>query len=90
MLRLLWSSIPDPAPSAPAGVADKVNTVLSLVKWASLMASLAVLLGSGALLFAGERGHGGGMSPQLKSTIGSVLVVLIIVGSASQLVQWMS
>ena len=90
MIHMLLSSIPDPAPSAPAEVAAKVTTVLGLVKWTSLMAALAVLLGSGALLFAAERGHGGGMSPQLKSTLGSVLVVLIVVGSASQLVQWLS
>jgi hypothetical protein len=86
----LLASIPDPPPSAPAAMQAKVATALGLVKWVSLMAALGVLLGAGALLFAAERGHGSGLSPQLKSTLGAVCVVLIIVGSAAQLVEFMS
>lgn len=82
--------IPNPPPVPPAGVAEKVNKVLGLIKWGSLMAALAVLFGAGGLLFASERGHGSGLSPQLKSTLGSVMVVLVIVGAATQIVQFLS
>ena len=67
-----------------------MNTVLGLAKWVSLMSALGVLLGAGMLLFAAERGHGSGLSPQLKSTLGGVAVVLVIVGSAAQIVEFLS
>ena len=90
MFTRLIEDIPDPAPSAPPALADKVYAVLGIVKWGSLMAALAVLLGAGVALFAGERGHGSGLSPQLKSLVGSVFVVLVLVGAASQIVSFLS
>jgi hypothetical protein len=90
LLHRLSGDIPDPAPSAPPALAAKVAAVLGIVKWTSLMAVLAVLLGTGVVLLAAERGHGAGLSPRLRSTIGSALVVLVVVGTASQLVSFLS
>ena len=90
VLAVALAGLPDPPPSAPAGLADKANTVLGLIKWVSLMSALAVLMGAGGLLFAAERGHGGGLSDRMKSTLGSVLVALVVVGAASAIVSFLS
>lgn len=90
VLVVALAGLPDPPASAPAGLADKANTVLGLIKWVSLMSALAVLMGAGGLLFAAERGHGGGLSDRMKSTLGSVLVALVVVGAASAIVSFLS
>src|SRR4051812_26154348 len=84
------SDVADPAASAPAGLVSKVNIVLGLIKWASLVAVLALLLGAGAVAMAGDRGHGGGMSPELKSTVMKAVAALVVVGSASAIVNFVS
>ena len=88
--EFLGQVVPDPAPSAPAEFAAKVSTAISWAKWASLAIVMLVLSGSGGLLFAESRGMGSGISPELKSKLGAVVVVLIIVGSAAQIIQFMS
>jgi hypothetical protein len=90
VVELVSQAIPNPSPSAPAAFADKVSTAISWAKWASLAIVMAVLSGSGAMLFAESRGAGSGISPELKSKLGAVVVVLIIVGSASQIITFLS
>ncbi len=82
--------VPNPPPSAPGDLQSRAATIVGLAKWISLICALAILAGSGALLFAGERGMGSGISPELKSKLGMVVVVLLIVGASTQIVQFLS
>jgi hypothetical protein len=83
-------AIPDPAPSAPGRFVEKWSLVIAVVKWISLGIAMVVLSGSGAFLFAESRGMGSGVSPELKSKLGQVVLVLVIVGSAAQIIQFFS
>lgn len=89
-VQSLIAQIPDPTPSAPAALQAKTTLVLGMVKWGSLMAILGLLLAAGMISLAGDRGHGGGMSPELKSTVMKGVVALVIVASASQIVTFVS
>lgn len=89
-LDVIAQAIPNPPPAAPADLAAKAATAIGLVKWISIISALAVLAGAGTMLLAGERGHGGGISPDLKSKLGSVVVVLLIVGASTQIVQFLA
>jgi hypothetical protein len=89
-LDLVAQAIPNPPPAAPADLSSKAATAIGLVKWISIISALAVLAGAGTLLFAGEKGYGGGISPDLKSKLGSVVVVLLIVGASTQIVQFLA
>ena len=82
--------VPDPAPAAPAGLRAKTDLVLGLIKWASLIAVLGLLLASGMIALAGDRGYGGGMSPELKSSVMKGVIALVIVASASQIVTFVA
>ena len=78
--------VSDPDAQAPAGLKAKTDLVLGLIKWASLVAVLGLLLASGMIALAGDRGYGGGMSPELKSSVMKGVIALVIVASASQIV----
>ena len=82
--------ISDPDAQAPAGLQAKTDLVLGLVKWGSLIAVLGLLLASGMIALAGDRGYGGGMSPELKSTMMKAVVALVIVASAAQIVNFVA
>ena len=84
------SDVADPTASAPAGLVDKVNIVLGLIKWVSLAAVLGLLLAAGGVAVAGDRGHGAGLSPELKSTVLKAVAALVIVGSAAQIVNFVA
>ena len=86
----LVAQVTDPDAAAPAGLQDKTNVVLGLVKWGSLMAVLGLLLAAGMIALAGDRGYGGGMSPELKSSVMKGVIALVIVASASQIVTFVS
>ena len=66
------------------------DIVLGLVKWGSLIAVLGLLLASGMIALAGDRGYGGGMSPELKSSVMKGVIALVIVASASQIVTFVA
>lgn len=83
-------TIPNPPANAPTELRNKVNTALGLIKWASLMAVLAILLAAGTMVVAGDRGFGGGISPELKSKMIAAGIALVIIGSASQIVTFLS
>lgn len=89
-VQSLIAQIPDPTPNAPAALQAKTTLVLGMVKWGSLMAILGLLLAAGMISLAGDRGHGGGMSPELKSTVMKGVVALVIVASATQIVTFVS
>ena len=82
--------VPDPPAQAPAELKAKTATVLGMVKWGSLVAVLGLLLAAGMISLAGDRGYGGGMSPELKSSVMKAVVALVIVGSAAQIVTFVS
>jgi hypothetical protein len=84
----LLAQVADPTAAAPAGLAQKVNLVLGIVKWASLMGVLGLFLAGGLVIFAGDRGYGGGMSPELKSTVIKGGLALVLVASAAQIVNF--
>ena len=82
--------VSDPDAQAPAGLQAKTDLVLGLVKWGSLIAVLGLLLASGMVALAGDRGYGGGMSPELKSSVMKGVIALVIVASAAQIVTFVS
>ena len=84
------AAVPDPPAQAPAELKAKTATVLGMVKWGSLVAVLGLLLAAGMISLAGDRGYGGGMSPELKSSVMKAVVALVIVGSAAQIVTFVS
>jgi hypothetical protein len=84
------AQVSDPDPQAPAGLQAKTDIVLGLVKWGSLIAVLGLLLASGMIALAGDRGYGGGMSPELKSAVMKGVIALVIVASASQIVTFVA
>ena len=57
-------AVTDPDATAPAELQAKTNLVLGMVKWGSLMAVLGLFLAAGMISLAGDRGYGGGMSPE--------------------------
>jgi hypothetical protein len=84
------AQVSDPTADAPAGLKAKTDLVLGLVKWGSLIAVLGLLLASGMIALAGDRGYGGGMSPELKSSVMKGVIALVIVGSAAQIVTFVA
>ena len=88
--RAAASIVPDPDAAAPEQLKQKVDIVLGLVKYGSLIAVLAILLGAGMVAVAGDRGYGGGMSPELKSTVMKGVIALVIVASATQIVTFVA
>ena len=84
------AQVSDPDAQAPAGLKAKTDIVLGLVKWGSLIAVLGLLLASGMIALAGDRGYGGGMSPELKSSVMKGVIALVIVASASQIVTFVA
>lgn len=87
-LSALPAQVSDPAASAPADLDAKAQLVLGIVKWASLMAVLGVLLGMGAIAFAADRGHGAGVSPEMKSKGMTAVIALVVVASAASIVNF--
>jgi hypothetical protein len=86
----LVAAVTDPDANAPAELQAKTDVVLGLVKWGSLIAVLGLLLASGMIALAGDRGYGGGMSPELKSSVMKGVIALVIVASAAQIVTFVS
>ncbi len=86
----LLAQVSDPDAQAPAGLEAKSDIVLGLVKWGLLVAVLGLLLASGMIALAGDRGYGGGMSPELKSSVMKGVIALVIVASASQIVTFVA
>jgi hypothetical protein len=53
--RGLTPSVPNPAPSAPPGLSNTVNTLLAWWKWLALIAGVFGLVGCGAMMAIGRR-----------------------------------
>jgi hypothetical protein len=81
-------AIPDPAPSAPAGLVSRVGPVLAIVKWGSLAAIAVLLAASGLVVAMANSGRGGGMSPELKENVTKAVIGLVVTMSAVQIVQF--
>ncbi|MEQ1704202.1 MAG: hypothetical protein ABMA25_29195 [Ilumatobacteraceae bacterium] len=80
--------LPDPEPNAPAGLKDSASTVISLVKWGSLIAAIGALVSFGMLTLAAEKGGYGGAAANMKERFGTVLIALVVVTNATTLVAW--
>lgn len=79
------SAAPDPKPSMPGGLEDKLDSLLGLLMALVIVACVAgVLLAAGKMALAYRRGEGGEAAGQL----GFVLAACILVASASGLVAW--
>ena len=89
-LRTFPAQIADPAPTPPPGVEAKVNLVLGMIKWSSLISVVGVLLAMGWLVWSGDRGHGAGLSPEMKGTMSRAVLTLVIIGGATGIVQFVS
>jgi hypothetical protein len=84
------SKVSDPTASAPPWLKAKAVLVLDVIKWASLIGVLGLLVASSMIVLAGNRGYGGGMSPELKSRMINAVTALVIVGFAAQIVHSLS
>lgn len=49
------AGVPNPAPQAPPGLANRVNTLLGWWKWGALIAGIFGLVGCGAMMAIGRR-----------------------------------
>lgn len=80
------SGIPDPGlGEAPPEIADRVNTILSLIAWLGVAACIAgVFFTAIAMVIAYRRGD---LSDQM-GRFGMVLAACILIGGASGLVTW--
>jgi len=52
---LLTAAIPNPAPVAPPGLGEAVNTLLGWLKWGGLVAGVAGLLVCAIMMMIGRR-----------------------------------
>ncbi|MGQ7298044.1 hypothetical protein [Quadrisphaera sp. KR29] len=55
MSWLLTLAVPDPAPVAPPGLGEAVNTLLGWLKWGGLVAGVAGLLICAIMMMIGRR-----------------------------------
>ncbi|WP_206691312.1 hypothetical protein [Quadrisphaera sp. INWT6] len=55
MSWLLTATIPNPAPVAPPGLGEAVNTLLGWLKWGGLVAGVAGLLVCAIMMMIGRR-----------------------------------
>ena len=81
--------LPDPDPDAPAGLKASASTVISLLKWGSLIAGLAALAGFGMLTLAAEKGGYGGAAATMKEKFGGVIIALIVALNATAIVTFL-
>ena len=51
----LAASVPNPAPAAPPGLSNTVNTLLAWWKWLAMIAGVFGLVGCGAMMAIGRR-----------------------------------
>jgi hypothetical protein len=85
---LLAAPLPNPEPAAPADLSDKVNTVLGLIKWASLITGVAALMGFGFLVWAADHGGYGSQGAEMKERFGKVILGLVVTMSATSIVSF--
>ena len=84
------SALPNPDPSAPAELRASASTVLGLIKWVSLIAGIAALMGFGLLALAADRGGYGSQAADMKESLGKVIIAIVIVCSATSLVTFVA
>jgi hypothetical protein len=53
--RALAAGVPNPAPAAPPGLSNTVNTLLAWWKWLAMIAGVFGLVGCGAMMAIGRR-----------------------------------
>ena len=70
-------------PDAPAEVKAGVNKILGLVMYVSIGMAVAMFFAAGAWAWAGNQGHGQGVSPQLQSRVMGGIIALVVIAGAS-------
>lgn len=85
-----WVALPNPDPSAPAAVQERVDIVLGFIKWGSLIAVIAGLMAFGGIVWASERSGHAGKSTELKEKFGTAIVALIVVMTATSIVSFIT
>ena len=89
-IGVLPAQIADPVATPPPGIEAKVSLVLGMIKWSSLISVVGVLLAMGWLVWSGDRGHGAGLSPEMKGTMSRAVLALVIIGGATGIVQFVT
>lgn len=80
------SALPDPAPQQPPGT-EGITTILGWAKWVGLVAAILAFIFAGIMMmFKSRRGEGG----ENVATLGWVTAGIIVVGSATALVGFLS
>ena len=54
-IQALAAGVPNPAPAAPPGLSNTVNTLLAWWKWLAMIAGVFGLVGCGAMMAIGRR-----------------------------------
>ena len=79
-------ALPDPAPQQPPGT-EAISTVLGWAKWVGLVAAILGFIFAGIMMmFKSRRGEGG----ENVATLGWITAGIIVVGSATALVGFLS
>ncbi len=81
--QLVANPIGDVQPSAPPEVAAAMTKILGVVMYVSIGMAIAMFLAAGAFAWAGNHGHGQGISPQLQSKVMSGVIALTIIGAST-------
>lgn len=83
-VRLWAAAVPNPQPAAPPGVGSKADTALGWLKWGGLLACVAGLfIAAGQMALNHRRGMGGA---EAASSVGWVVVAVIVIGAAAAIV----
>jgi hypothetical protein len=81
----LAGGVPNPAPAAPPGLADPVNTILGWGKWIALACGVAGLLISGGKMGIGSLTRSSNMAADAASHIPMVFLGLSVVAASAGL-----
>lgn len=84
------AALPNPDPSAPGELQARVSTVLGLIKWVSLIAAIAALLGFGLLALTADRAGYGSQAADMKESLGKVIIAIVVVSSATAIVSFIA
>ena len=84
--HVLAGGVPNPAPSAPPGLAADANTILSWGKWGAMICGIAGLLTSGGKMAIGHFQNRSTTAAEGASSIPMVLFGLSLVAASSGIV----
>lgn len=80
----------DFTPDAPAEVKAGMDKIGGLVMYISLSAVAMLLVAAGIWAWAGNNGHGSGVSPEMQKRVSSAVIALVVIAGASGIVKFFS